>query len=127
MQTKRPMYVVGCCENPRSDIFPTHHRPIVVEEQNGLFRRLFCYHGQRIIWAALPNSDFVEHQTILRFSDFVKIEPMPFKPNDQTIFLGGSQVFVGSKLTVVMKVIPWCFGHRRKFAWQTILNALSSD
>ena len=124
MPLPKETYVVGCFENISAQVYPTHVRPILAERKDGEFRRLFCFYGKDEVWMAVHNSEFSSRQNILRFSDFVKTEPQPFKDGYHTVLMDNGRLFVGNRVSTVIRMIPLCFSRQRQSAWQTILNAV---
>ncbi len=122
MHIPKETYVIGCFENCKLVSTPTHVRPILAERRGRKFRRLFCYSGEVDFWSPIPQADFLPLEEVLRFSDFVMIEPKPYRENHHVVLFKNGNVFVGNKFLLVLRLVPKLAARERKVVWRTILN-----
>lgn len=126
MHSKDPLFVIGAFENPHFCPFPTHIQPVLARQEGNKFRRIFIEPSAGGFDVHSVHHQAEDLEEILKYSNFIKCEPIPTQLGDQYVYLGKNQIFATRHRTqLLFRLMPHLFSKRAKLAIRTMLNSLN--
>jgi len=119
------LVVVGGFECPVKAPFPIHVPPVIAEQSQLGFRRVF--HDADMRPVDVPGEpEWMKNSTaMLEKISIIRCDPVMYSPGDQVIFLGKRKLLVtSSKVRILLYLVPHVLSPRCATALRTLLNAI---
>ena len=119
------LFIIGAFENPELIPTPTHVFPVVVSHSKNGYLRIF-YDSNGNTTSTPGNKNYCEKiSDILPYSNIIRLHPIRYNPNAQTILLSSKKIISSQKkLYLIAKILPYLFTPKFINSARTIINIL---